>query len=170
MLTFRPSIQRKSEEKSDNMSPFAIFAIVLTLAYIIYYGVMISRDLTRKPGQETTDEENIEVDNFEQTDKPVKVSSVGDGYQIGDRPAYQPEPPVGSVVTLDDDGEVALQGLDNVMSSEMARRVGESVEDMEDIDVDSQPEVDADTYAKTMESRHGFNINENEDEQDNTRV
>ena len=73
-------------------------------------------------------------------------------------------------ITLDDDGEVALQGLDNVMSSEMARRVGESVEEMEDIDVDSQPEVDADTYAKTMESRHGFNINENEDEQDNTRV
>lgn len=167
--TFRASIQRKSEEKSDNMSPFAIFAIVLTLAYIIYYGVMISRDLTRKPGQETADEENIEVDNFEQTDKPVKVSSVGDGYQIGDRPAYQPEP-VGSVVTLDDDGEVALQGLGNVMTSEMQRRIGASVEEMEDIDVDSQPEVDAETYAKTMESRHGFTIDETEDEQDNTRV
>lgn len=152
------------------MSPFAIFAIVLTLAYIIYYGVMFSRDLTRKPGQETTDEESIEVEDFAQTDQPVKVSSVGDGFQIGDRPAYQPEPPVGSVVTLDDDGNVSEEGLDNVMSSEMQRRIGEAVEEMEDIEVDSQPEVDADTYAKTMESRHGFNINETEDEQDNTRV
>ena len=152
------------------MSPFAIFAIVLTLAYIIYYGVMISRDLTRKPGQETTDEESIEVEDFAQTDQPVKVSSVGDGFQIGDRPAYQPEPPVGSVVTLDDDGNVSEEGLDNVMSSEMQRRIGEAVEEMEDIEVDSQPEVDADTYAKTMESRHGFNINETDDEQDNTRV
>lgn len=152
------------------MSPFAIFAIVLTLAYIIYYGVMISRDLTRKPGQETTDEESIEVEDFAQTDQPVKVSSVGDGFQIGDRPAYQPEPPVGSVVTLDDDGNVSEEGLDNVMSSEMQRRIGEAVEEMEDIEVDSQPEVDADTYAKTMESRHGFNINETEGEQDNTRV
>ena len=152
------------------MSPFAIFAIVLTLAYIIYYGVMISRDLTRKPGQETTDEESIEVEDFAQTDQPVKVSSVGDGFQIGDRPAYQPEPPVGSVVTLDDDGNVSEEGLDNVMSSEMQRRIGEAVEEMEDIEVDSQPEVDADTYAKTMESRHGFNINETDGEQDNTRV
>lgn len=152
------------------MSPFAIFAIVLTLAYIIYYGVMISRDLTRKPGQETTDEESIEVEDFAQTDQPVKVSSVGDGFQIGDRPAYQPEPPVGSVVTLDDDGNVSEEGLDNVMSSEMQRRIGEAVEEMEDIEVDSQPEVDADTYAKTMESRHGFNINETDDKQDNTRV
>lgn len=151
------------------MSPFAIFAIVLTLAYIIYYGVMISRDLTRKPGQETTDEESIEVEDFAQTDQPVKVSSVGDGFQIGDRPAYQPDP-VGSVVTLDADGNVSEEGLDNVMSSEMQRRIGEAVEEMEDIEVDSQPEVDADTYAKTMESRHGFNINETDDEQDNTRV
>ena len=170
MPTFKPSIHKKSEEKSDNMSPFAIFAIVLTLAYIIYYGVMISRDLTRKPGQETTDEESIEVEDFAQTDQPVKVSSVGDGFQIGDRPAYQPEPPVGSVVTLDDDGNVSEEGLDNVMSSEMQRRIGEAVEEMEDIEVDSQPEVDADTYAKTMESRHGFNINETDDEQNNTRV
>ena len=30
------------------MSPFAIFAIVLTIAYIIYYGVTISRDLYGK--------------------------------------------------------------------------------------------------------------------------
>ena len=39
------------------MSPFAIFTIVLTLAYVIYYGVMISRDLTKNPGQEEAQEE-----------------------------------------------------------------------------------------------------------------
>lgn len=141
------------------MSPFAIFAVVLTLAYIIYYGVMISRDLTKKPVQESTHEENIDVDMFAQDEKPEEVKSVGDGFQIGDGPVYQPEQQPG-VISLDSDGNVTEEGLKNVLSSELSRRVGEVVEEMEDIQVDSQPQVDADTYAKQMEKRHGFNVDE----------
>ena len=58
------------------MSPFAIFTIVLTLAYVIYYGVMISRDLTKNPGQEEAQEETIEVDTFAQAEEPETVKSV----------------------------------------------------------------------------------------------
>ena len=72
------------------MSPFAIFAIVLTLAYVIYYGVMISRDLTKKPSQEETQEETIEVDTFAQAEEPETVKSVGDGFQVGDGPSINP--------------------------------------------------------------------------------
>jgi hypothetical protein len=72
------------------MSPFVIFAIVLTLAYIIYYGVMISRDLTMKSGQEETNEDTIEVDAFAQTEEPESVKSVGDGFQVGNGPVYNP--------------------------------------------------------------------------------
>ena len=43
------------------MSPFAIFAIVLTIAYIIYYGVNISRDLYGKKGQENETEEIFDM-------------------------------------------------------------------------------------------------------------
>lgn len=139
------------------MSPFAIFAIVLTLAYIIYYGVMISRDLTMKPGKEETGEEEIPVDAFSQTETPTTVKSVGDGYQIGDGPVRQPEP-LPDVISLDSDGNVTAEGMQDVMSSELSRRVGEAVEEMEDIDVESQPEYDQDTYGKMMEKRHGFNV------------
>ena len=144
------------------MSPFAIFAVVLTLAYIIYYGVMISRDLTKKPVQETTNEENIDVDMFAQDEKPEAVKSVGDGFQIGDGPVYQSEQEPG-VISLDSDGNVKEEGLNNVLSSELSRRVGEVVEDMDDIAVDSEPQVDAVTYAKQMEKRHGFSVDEPEE-------
>ena len=139
------------------MSPFAIFAIVLTIGYIIYYGVTISRDLTMKSGQEESNEETIETDMFSQTEAPETVKSVGDGFQIGEGPVHQPDPQP-DVISLDGDGNVEAAGLDNVLSSELLRRVGEVVEEMQDIDTDSRPEVDADTYAKQMESRHGFDV------------
>ncbi len=146
------------------MSPFAIFAIILTLAYIIYYGVIISRDLTMKPGQEESNEETIDVDVFAQSEKPEAVKSVGDGFQIGDGPVYQPESEA-QVISLDSDGNVAEEGLDNVLNSELSRRVGEAVEEMEDIDVDSQPQVDEETYAKMMANKHGlFEVEETQDE------
>lgn len=144
------------------MSPFAIFAIVLTIAYFIYYGVMISRDLTRKLGQEETQEETIEVDSFSQVEEPETVKSVGDGFQVGDGPVYQPEP-LPDVISLDSDGNVAAEGLSNVLSSELSKRVGECIEEFEDILPDSQPKLDAETYAKQMEKQHGFDIDEPQD-------
>ena len=123
---------------------------------------MISRDLTQKPVQETTNEENIDVDMFAQDEKPEAVKSVGDGFQIGDGPVYQSEQEPG-VISLDSDGNVKEEGLNNVLSSELSRRVGEVVEDTDDIAVDSEPQVDADTYAKQMEKRHGFSVDEPEE-------
>ena len=162
MPTFKPSIQPKSEEKSDNMSPFAIFAIVLTLAYIIYYGVVIAKDLTMKPGQEETNEETIDVDVFAQTEQPEAVKSVGDGFQIGDGPVYQPEPEP-EVISLDSDGNIEAKGLEGVLTSELARRFGEAVEEMEETDVDSQPQVEDEVYEKMMVTRHGFDIEDTQD-------
>ena len=144
------------------MSPFAIFAIVLTLAYIIYYGVVIAKDLTMKPGQEETNEETIDVDVFAQTEKPEAVKSVGDGFQIGDGPVYQPEPEP-EVISLDSDGNVEAKGLEGVLTSELARRFGEAVEEMEETDVDSQPQVEDEVYEKMMATRHGFDIEDTQD-------
>ena len=144
------------------MSPFAIFTIVLTLAYVIYYGVMISRDLTKNPGQEEAQEETIEVDTFAQAEEPETVKSVGDGFQVGDGPIYQPEPQP-DVISLNSEGNVEAEGLSNVLSSEMTKRVGEAGEEVDDIDPDSQPQVDAKTYAKQMAAQHGFEIDEPQD-------
>lgn len=144
------------------MSPFAIFTIILTIAYFIYYGVMISRDLTQKSGQEEAQEETIEVDSFSQVEEPETVKSVGDGFQVGNGPVYQPEP-LPDVISLDSDGNVAAEGLSNVLSSELSKRVGECIEEFDDILPDSQPKLDAETYAKQMEKQHGFDIDEPQD-------
>ncbi|MCS2947070.1 hypothetical protein NXX54_01225 [Bacteroides sp. BFG-638] len=65
------------------MSPFAIFAIVLTIAYIIYYGVNISRDLYGKKWQENETEEIFEVSNMPKIEEPIPVREDGDGFIIG---------------------------------------------------------------------------------------
>lgn len=65
------------------MSPFVIFAIVLTIAYIIYYGVNISRDLYGKKGQENETEEIFDVSNMAQIEEPIPVTEDGDGFVIG---------------------------------------------------------------------------------------
>ena len=61
------------------MSPFALFAIVLTIIYIIYYGVNISRDLYGKKGQENETEEIFDVSNLSEIEEPVPVREDGDG-------------------------------------------------------------------------------------------
>lgn len=65
------------------MSPFAIFAIVLTIAYIIYYGVTISRDLYGKKGQESETEEIFDVSKMSEIEEPIPVTEEGDGFVIG---------------------------------------------------------------------------------------
>jgi len=65
------------------MSPFAIFAIVLTIIYIIYYGVNISRDLYGKKGQENETEEIFDVSNMSEVEEPIPVTEDGDGFIIG---------------------------------------------------------------------------------------
>ena len=65
------------------MSLFAIFAIVLTIVYIIYYGVNISRDLYGKKGQENETEEIFDVSNMPKIEEPIPVTEDGDSFIIG---------------------------------------------------------------------------------------
>lgn len=65
------------------MSPFAIFAIVLTVAYIIYYGVNISRDLYGKKGQENETEEIFDMGTMSEIEEPIPVTEDGDSFIIG---------------------------------------------------------------------------------------
>ena len=78
--SFAPEIEQKH---LNNMSPFAIFAIVLTIAYIIYYGVNISRDLYGKKGQENETEEIFDMGTMSEIEEPIPVTEDGDSFIIG---------------------------------------------------------------------------------------
>jgi len=78
------------------MSPFMIFALVLTIAYAIYYAVVIAKDLQGKKGRTNSTEEVFDLDGMEE-EESVEVSEAGDGFQVGnagDRPMIPSEPEV----------------------------------------------------------------------------
>lgn len=84
LVGFRYSFAAEIEQKQiNNMSPFAIFAIVLTIAYIIYYGVTISRDLYGKKGQDNETEEIFDMGNTPEIEEATLVTETGDSFFVG---------------------------------------------------------------------------------------
>lgn len=74
------------ELRHNNMRAFWIFAICLTVAYIIYYAVTIVRDLYGKPGEKRSDEETFEVvpSDDDPEEMSVSVAESDTGFSIGD--------------------------------------------------------------------------------------
>lgn len=65
------------------MSPFFIFVIVLTVAYLIYYTVVILHDLYGKNGEKKSEEEIIEIDTTDDAEESVEVSESEVGFSVG---------------------------------------------------------------------------------------
>ena len=55
------------------MSTFVIFAIVLTLGYILYYAAMITIDMTTRQKSDASTEETINTDGFSDMDSDDDV-------------------------------------------------------------------------------------------------
>ena len=65
------------------MSAFWIFAVALTVAYIIYYCVIIAKDLAKPREQVSSDEETFEL--ADTAPEPSKVVAMTDkGFQVQD--------------------------------------------------------------------------------------
>ena len=65
------------------MSAFWIFAVALTVAYIIYYCVIIAKDLAKPREQVSSDEETFEL--ADAAPEPSKVVAMTDqGFQVQD--------------------------------------------------------------------------------------
>ena len=74
------------------MSPFAIFAIVLTIGYIFYFGIVIAHDLYGKKGQENTNEEHFDVTSMQDTEESTQVDEDGDSFRIGNESTSENSP------------------------------------------------------------------------------
>lgn len=81
-LSYLLCTHKRKHTKNFNklMSPYAIFVILLTIAYIIYYGYIISKDVYGKKGPETASEEEFEIDAFENA---IQVRETEHGFSIG---------------------------------------------------------------------------------------
>ena len=67
------------------MSPFVIFAISLTIAYVIYYAVMITRDLYGKKEENKSNEEVFDVSSITEEDAAVAVNENDGGFCIANK-------------------------------------------------------------------------------------
>ena len=67
------------------MSPFVIFAISLTIAYVIYYAVMITRDLYGKKEETKSNEEVFDVSNITEEEAAVAVNESDGGFSIANK-------------------------------------------------------------------------------------
>lgn len=67
------------------MSPFVIFAISLTIAYVIYYAVMITRDLYGKKEENKSNEEVFDVSSITEEDAAVAVNESDGGFCIANK-------------------------------------------------------------------------------------
>ena len=65
------------------MGSYFIFALVLTVLYIVYFAVNIIRDLYGKKGTEKTDEEVFDLGPMDSTEESVEVSENETGFKIG---------------------------------------------------------------------------------------
>lgn len=67
------------------MSPFVIFAISLTIAYVIYYAVMITRDLYGKKEENKSNEEVFDVSSIAEEDAAIAVNEINGGFSIANK-------------------------------------------------------------------------------------
>lgn len=65
------------------MESYFIFAIVLTVLYVIYYTVNIARDLYGKKENGKTDEEVFDLGLVDATEESISVSENETGFSIG---------------------------------------------------------------------------------------
>ena len=68
------------------MSVFGVFAIVLTIIYVIYYAWMIGRDLYGKKDQQTSKQETFEFTTEETEEMITEVRDKGDGFSFSSDP------------------------------------------------------------------------------------
>lgn len=66
------------------MNSYFIFALVLTVAYVIYYAAIITHDLYGKKGTDKKDEEVFDIGAPEVEEESVAVTESETGFSIGD--------------------------------------------------------------------------------------
>ena len=56
------------------MSAFAIFVLVLTVIYVIYYSAIIMQDLYAKKDVPKTEEEDFDVSQMQNQEEPISIT------------------------------------------------------------------------------------------------
>lgn len=66
------------------MKSFVIFAIIVTVIYVIYYTVIIVQDLYGRPKDEKSQGESFDVSDMTDEEESIVVSENDGGFSVGD--------------------------------------------------------------------------------------
>ena len=123
------------------MSPFLTFAICLSIAYLLYYGANIGKDLYATGKQLTSNEEVFEIEDVP-VETAVSVNEQGDGFFIGDA---EPEEPA---EVLDPEKE-----SEKKEAAATERRIASLQEKLDEADVTSEYGIKAPELHELLEGK-----------------
>lgn len=83
VILCRQKINHQFKSIGKEMSPFLIFAIVLTIGYVLYYAAIITMDLNAKPKSGVSAEENIVVGDSTDDQDEYKPKAVVENPETG---------------------------------------------------------------------------------------
>ncbi len=149
------------------MTPFAIFAIVLTFGYFIYFAIMITLDLTAKPADgQKNEEEDIDVEGMKdegvEAPKVINESPDLDGGTVTYTDTVTDDglrvvSPTGSIDHVPEeedslvDPDPAPEQKEKMTSEELNE---ENEYGMEDIEPEAQYSMYADDFYAIINERH----------------
>lgn len=119
------------------MSPFAIFAIVLTIGYIFYFGIVIAHDLYGKKGQGNTNEEHFDVSSMQDTEESTQVDEDGDSFRIGNESTSDNSPKTETNHTDNNKTKTDNPPEEEPQESIVAKKIAHLEENMEETMPDS---------------------------------
>ena len=139
------------------MSAFWIFATCLTVAYIIYYSVVVWRDLSKPKEQVSSSEETFELADtapeptrvVEQTDKGFRVAG-SDGQMKEQDFTNSPAAPAPKKPESPDPDPGPQLDATGAPTTPMAKKVAAAKEEMEPIDVIGSTELVQDQLEAAM--------------------
>lgn len=108
------------------MKSFVIFAIVVTVIYVIYYTVIIVQDLYGKPKEDKSQAESFDVSDLTEEEESIAVSESDGGFSVGDNQyetAYEErqleEPQEDNSSTAEDNRPHVLEKIQSAVEKKM---------------------------------------------------
>ena len=136
------------------MTPYVIFVIVLTIAYIIYYGYHISKDLYGKKNDKDISVEEFDVSGMQDEAVATPVRESGNGFFLGEETDRDNSTPGGAEPEGDsssDNGKGRFDNLtDNMDETDVTSGEGISFVELEQMLYDRKSDI---AFRKSTVSR-----------------
>lgn len=136
------------------MTPYVIFVIVLTVAYIIYYGYHISKDLYGKKNEKDASVEEFDVSGMQEEVIATPVRESGDGFSIGEKAGTGSDGPDGEEPEVEapaENGKGRFDNLaDNMDETDVTSEGGVSFDELEQMLYDKKSDI---AFRKSTVSR-----------------